>query len=180
MRITLTGASGVGKTALAQALAEKLKLPLIPEIARELCLASGWQKIGDIKDQEGFKHTVLQEQIAREEKLGQFIADRSAFDAWVLWQRWNLCSAMTYDSERLYNLAREQSQKYTHVIYIPPLIELKEDSFRWTDIDYQKQVDRITRMTLYDFDLWPVTQTIKSSVFEERIQEVVNWIDNHR
>lgn len=177
MRITITGASSVGKTSLAELLSIELRLPLIPELARELCQQKGHQKIGTIPDQEGFKREVLEAQIAREESLGYFVADRSAFDTWVLWQRWNLCSAMTYDTEKIYDLAKAQSQKYTHIIYIPPLIAISEDDFRWTDRDYQKQVDRIIRTTLYDFNLLDRTHTIQSTELNERLHEAWSWID---
>lgn len=176
MRITLTGASGVGKTTLAQHLSEKLNLPLIPELGREICKEMGFERIGDIPDQEKFKVQVLARQIELEEHLQHFIADRSAIDCWVLWQRWNLCSAMTYDTERYYNHAREQSLKYTHIIYVPPHFKTVEDGFRWTDPDYITQLDRIVRMTLFDMNLWSKTLTISSDKIEARIEEVTGWI----
>jgi hypothetical protein len=70
--------------------------------------------------------------------LGSFVADRSTLDAWVLWQRWNICQAMTYDSERYYNEARQQSTLYTDIIYIPPMFPPSDDGFRWTDLRLPK------------------------------------------
>ncbi|MBY0358722.1 MAG: ATP-binding protein [Candidatus Obscuribacterales bacterium] len=176
MRITLTGASSVGKTSLAEALAEALQYPLIPELARELCRETGYERIGEIPDQEGFKRQVLAKQIEREKSLRSFVADRSAIDAWVLWQRWNLCSAMTYDSESFYNIVRDHCRNYTHIIYIPPLITPSEDDFRWTDKDYQKQIDRLTKSTLFDLNLLDRTYTITSTDFVERCAEVLQWL----
>ncbi len=176
MRITLTGASGVGKTTLAQQLAHRLELPLIPELARVLCKERGFQRIGEISNQEQFKLDVLQRQIDTEETLQNFVADRSAVDCWILWQRWNICSAMTYDTENVYRMSSQQALKYTHIIYIPPLIVPVEDEFRWTDPDYTKQIDRIVRMTLYEQELLQKTLTITKITVDDRIEEVLSWI----
>ncbi len=175
-RIALTGASGVGKSSLASALANELKLDLIPELGRQICEVRGFKQIGDIPDQEAFKKDVLAAQIAREEELGAFVADRGVIDCWVLWQRWNLCTAMTYDSEEYYMSARTQAQKYSHVIYIPPLFTPKEDGFRWTEPDYVKQIDRFIRLTLYDWGLLDRTLTVGSPDFDARLHEVTGWL----
>jgi tRNA uridine 5-carbamoylmethylation protein Kti12 len=176
VKITLTGAGGVGKTTLAERLSEVLNVPLIPEIARVLCRERGYSRIGDIADQEGFKFDVLEKQSSLEDQLDSFVADRSAIDCWVLWQRWNICSAMTYDTERMYGLCSKRAQLYTHVIYIPPLFVPVEDEFRWTDPDYIKQVDRLVRMTLQEQELWNRTLTISSLTTEDRMQEVSEWL----
>ena len=175
-RIAITGASGVGKTTLAERLSVELDLPLIPEMARQLCQERGYSRIGDIRDQEGFKRQVLSGQMEAEEQHGSFVSDRPAIDCWVLWQRWNICSAMTYDSESYYELCCSQATSYTHVIYIPPLFAAVDDAFRWTEADYQKQIDRIVRMTLFDFGLLERTWTIKTVSVEERAEEVVLWL----
>ncbi|MBY0548014.1 MAG: ATP-binding protein [Candidatus Obscuribacterales bacterium] len=176
MRITLIGASGVGKTTLAERVATVLHLPLIPEVARSLCREKGVVRIGDIADQEAFKFEVLERQIELENALPAYVADRSTVDCWVLWQRWNICSAMTYDTERMYDQVKAQSRTYTHIIYVPPLIEAVEDGFRWTDGDYSKQLDRLVRMTLWELGLMERTLTISSITMEERVAEVERWI----
>ncbi len=161
-----------------EALAPLLMLPVIPELGRALCQNMGYERIGDIpqSEQENFKRLVLEAQIERETELKTFISDRSAIDCWVLWQRWNICSAMTYDSEAYYDLARGQSPHYSHVIYIPPMFAPPEDGFRWTDLDYQKEIDRLVRMTLYEWDLLPRTLTLKSQSHDARIKETLSWV----
>lgn len=136
----------------------------------------GYERIGDIPHQEAFKFEVLERQIKAERALTCFISDRSTVDSWVLWQRWNICQAMSYDTERYYDLARAQAEHYSHVIYIPAMFEPREDGFRWTDLDYQKQIDRLVRMTLYDFALLDKTYTVKSESLPERIKETQAWI----
>jgi deoxyadenosine/deoxycytidine kinase len=175
-RIILTGTSSVGKTTLGEALAPKLGLPFIPEIGRVLLAKAGYKTFGEVPEQERFKCNVLDKQIEAEEQAGSFVADRSTFDYWVLWQRWNICQAMTYETEKFYEQARKQSEKYTAVIYIPPSIEAVSDDVRWIEPDYRKQVDRIIKMTLYDWNLLEKTYTVKSTVLQERIDEVLAWL----
>ena len=166
----------MGKTTLVEQLSPRLGLPTIPELAREICRELGYQRIGEIPDQEGFKRRVLDCQIELEDKLGSFISDRSTIDCWVLWQRWNLCSAMTYDSESYYGQARKQSERYTHVIYLPPMFPPPEDGFRWTEVDYQRQIDRLVRMTLYDWGLLERSYVVQSEGPERRLDEVMKWL----
>ncbi|MBI4533284.1 MAG: AAA family ATPase [Candidatus Melainabacteria bacterium] len=168
----------MGKTTLAQVIASQLGLEIIPEIARQLCKSMGYERIGEIPDQEGFKHQVLSLQIETEEHLVNFVSDRSTIDCWVLWQRWNICTAMTYDTESYYELARKQSTKYTRIIYIPPLFVPQEDRFRWTNLDYQKQIDRLVRMTLYEWGLLERTCIVQSAKLEDRVKEVSTWLTN--
>jgi nicotinamide riboside kinase len=175
-RIIITGASGVGKTTIVETLTSLLSLPMIPELGREICHHMGYQNPTEIPDQNLFKQSVLTAQIEREEELQSFISDRSAIDCWVLWQRWNMCAAMSYDTEAYYETARAQAMKYTHIIYIPPMFPPADDGFRWTDPDYQKQVDRITRMTLFDFCLWDRTFTVTKLGKKDRIREVQEWL----
>lgn len=177
-RVIITGASGVGKTTLVEALTPLLSLPVIPELARDICKQLGYDTICDVPNQEEFKKTVLKTQIEKEEELGSFLADRSALDFWVLWQRWNICTAMSYDTESYYQLVKKQTQKYTHIIYIPPMFPPFDDGFRWTDLDYQKQIDRLTRMTLYDLELWERTLTITREDTSERAEAVRAWLQD--
>lgn len=166
----------MGKTSLVELLAARLNLPIIPELGRRMCQEMGYSKIGDIPDQESFKRQVLARQIEEEEALGSFISDRSTIDCWVLWQRWNICSAMTYDTESYYETARAQSKKYSTIIYIPPMFPPIDDGFRWTDLDYQKQIDRLVRMTLLEWELWSNTYVIQSDGADLRAAEVLSWL----
>lgn len=179
-RIIVTGASGVGKTVLVDALAHSLSLPVIPELGRRLCKEMGYERIGEIPEQEAFKQKVLHCQIEEESRLPEFISDRSTIDCWVLWQRWNLCSAMTYDTEAYYARSREHAESYTNIVYVPPMFEPPEDGFRWTDPDYQKQIDRMVRTTLYDWNLLDRTYIVKASALSDRVTEVLSWLESYR
>lgn len=171
IKLTVTGASGAGKTTLAGRLAEELGLPLIPEIARIHCAELGYERIGEIPDQENFKRQVLERQIEAEAAHESFVADRSVLDTWVLWQRWNICSAMTYDTEAIYNRVAAHATLYTRIIYLPPSFPAEEDGFRWTEPDYIKQIDRIFRMTFFDLRMQDRVLTLQSNTIEERLDE---------
>jgi len=175
-RIIVTGASGVGKTTLVEKLAPLLHLQVIPELGRAMCKERGFERVGDIPDQLGFKNDVLTKQIEEEERLGSFISDRSTIDCWVLWQRWDICQAMTYDTEAYHDRAFQQAKKYTQIIYVPPRFPAPEDGFRWTEPDYQKQIDRICRMTLYDWNLWQRTFVVQSDEPQKRLSEIEEWL----
>jgi hypothetical protein len=162
-------------------LAPLLNVEVIPELGRQLCEELGYKYIGEIPDQEGFKQRVLDAQIEAEKKLARrgFIADRSTVDCWVLWQRWNICKAMTYNTEDYYKKSLAQAHSYTHIIHIPPMFEPTDDGFRWADADYQRQIDRITRMTLYEWNLLDRSLFIKSLDTDSRVLEVMEWLKDN-
>jgi len=177
-RILVTGSGSVGKTTLVNALAPELSLQPIEEMARVLCRKLGYTKLGDVpeNEQEQFKIKVLSEQIARENELQDFISDRGALDCWVLWQRWQLCKAMTFASEAYYKMALAQSKTYTHVILVPPLFEPVDDGFRWIDKDYLNQIHRMIELAIYDFKLQDKTYIIQEQSLEGRLLEIKNWL----
>lgn len=177
-RILVTGSGSVGKTTLVNHLAPELSLCQIDEMARVLCSRLGYAQLGDIPldEQEHFKIKVLSEQIALENELESFVADRGVLDCWVLWQRWQMCKAMTFTSQAYYKMARAQSQKYTHIILVPPLFEPVDDGFRWIDKDYLDQIHRMTELAIYDFGLQNKTYIIQEKSLDGRLLEIKNWL----
>ncbi len=177
-KIAVTGASGVGKTSLAELLSRHLELDLIPELSRALCIQQGYSSPVEIPDQMQFRREVLDAQILAESSLERFVADRCSVDCWVLWERWQQCSAMTYDTESYYAKCRQNACKYDSIIYVPPLFSTPEDGFRWTDKDYIRQIDRLTRLALYDWGLLDRTYTITLDGLEARVLEFMRWLDS--
>jgi hypothetical protein len=159
-------------------LAPLLNVKIIPELGRQICEELGFKYIGEIPEQEDFKQRVLDAQIRAENALAEegFIGDRSTIDCWVLWQRWNICQAMTYTSEGYYEKSSEHAKSYTEIIYIPPMFAPVDDGFRWTDKDYQKQIDRLIRMTLYEWNLLDRTLFMQSLEVEARVKEALEWL----
>jgi hypothetical protein len=55
-----------------------------------------------------------------------------------------------------------------------------EDGFRWTEPDYQKQIDRLIRMTIFEWELSQATYVVQSSDNESRLEEVKKWLEKPR
>ena len=91
-----------------------------------------------------------------------------------------MCQAMTFDSEAYYDQCRRQAEKYTHIIYVPPMFPPVEDGFRWTELDYQKQIDRLMRMTIFEWQLSHITYVVQSSDNESRLEEIKHWLNEPR
>ena len=177
-RIVIVGSAGVGKTTLLNNLKKKLDLKIIPETAREICNKLGYKSIYEIRDHDKFRSLVLSEQIKFEEKYKEFLSDRSTIDCWIHWVRWSWNVKKTFESEEYYKLAYSQALKYSHIIYIPRMFKAKDDGFRWSDEDYQKQVDRLFREMLLEWQLIGRTYIVESKDLKERIKEVIKYLKN--
>lgn len=179
-RIVIIGSAGVGKTSLLNEIKSSLHLKTIPEQARIVCKQLGYKNIYEIKDPTLFRLVTLKEQIKLEEKYKQFIADRSTIDCWVHWLRWSYSNAKTFESEKYFNLSRNQALKYSHIIYIPRLFTFKpeDDGFRWNNEEYQNQVDRLFKETLLLWELMGRTCIVKSKKIKDRVKEVKSYLNN--
>lgn len=175
-RIVIIGSAGVGKTTLFEELQKKLRLRAIPEQARIVCKKLGFKNIYEIKDPTKFRYLTLIEQIKQEEKLKQFVSDRSTIDCWVHWVRWSWGETKTFESEKYYKLTYSQALKYSHLIYIPRLIKPKEDGFRWNDEDYQNQIDRLFKEVLLEWQLMNRTYIVRQEKSKERVREVLDFL----
>ena len=171
-RIVIIGSAGVGKTCLLNEIKKNLHLRIIPEQARIICKELGYKNIYDIKDPTKFRSLTLKKQVKLEEEFNQFISDRSTIDCWVHWIRWSWCTTKTFESEKYFKLAYRQALKYSHIIYIPRLFKPKDDGFRWNDEEYQKQIDRLFKQLLLEWEMMSKTYIIKSKDLKERVREV--------
>ena len=137
MRITVSGSAGVGKTTLAQNLAQALNIAYIPEHYEPLfdsldkrdsapnVLAELFNKALDIKLSEQTKH-------------GSFVADRCPADLLNLWLRRKLF-CLPEASQAFHSRCREAMNSYD-LIVIPP----------WGTLPLQatEQPDRIQRRVI--------------------------------
>lgn len=188
-RIVIVGSAGIGKTTLAEKLAKKIKLKLIPEQARVICTLYGFKTIYEITNPNVFRQRVLNAQIKEEEELNTFLSDRSTIDCWVHWLRWSCNKALASETKNYFNKAYNQALKYSDIIYIPrnsthssntkALSSKFNDGFRWNNEDYQNQVDRLFKEILLDWDLMKRTLIITSHSLKNRIKEVINFLNQH-
>jgi nicotinamide riboside kinase len=96
-RIALSGSAGTGKTTLAQMLAERLNLPLIPEAMRAYLEDGGirWEHLHPARAA-ALLAAFRQDLLARERHLGAFVADNGALDL-EAYARWYRCDSHARD-----------------------------------------------------------------------------------
>lgn len=186
LRIAIIGAAGVGKTTLLDAICAqgvcfagaRNDYVKIPEAVRVLCEERGYKSPYDIPAEEidKFREDVLDRQIELENNAGSFIADRSVIDSWVYYMRWSWNSTKVEDTERFYQKAFEQAQKYDLLIYLPIMFETEDDGFRWKNDVYQKQVDRLLVSTVKDWGLGDKMISVTELELEARVEELSNHL----
>jgi nicotinamide riboside kinase len=141
-RIAIVGSFSTGKTTLAELLARKLDLPLLPEVAREVV------ELGFKLDKDATPETealIFLKQYNNEISEPEFVGDRSLIDSmayagWVLdnqaprkeMELWREC-------ERL--AERRLRTNYSHVFYLPIEFPIVPDGLRPIDPDFQKEID---------------------------------------
>jgi len=142
-RIAIVGSFSTGKTTLAEAAAEPLGLPLLPEVAREVA-AEGFQLDKDATPE--VETLIFLRQYRNELRHPAFIADRSLLDVmayagWVLdhqerrreFALWDACVDIAEHRLRT---------QYTHVVYLPIEFPIVPDGLRPMDEEFQRDIDQ--------------------------------------
>jgi nicotinamide riboside kinase len=141
-RIAIVGAFSTGKTTLAEAVAEPLGLPLLPEAAREVA-ALGFKLDKDATPE--VETLIFLKHYYNEMVHPDFVADRSlvdvlAYAGWVLDnQEWRKETALFEECKKLAQ-HRLRSQ-YSHVFYLPIEFPIVPDDLRPMDPDFQREID---------------------------------------
>ncbi len=174
-RIAIVGSFSTGKTTLAEALAPKLDLPLLPEVAREVV------ELGFKLDKDATVETetlIFLRQYYNEMIHSSFVGDRSlvdvmAYASWVLENQekrkefalWDTCLSIAKHNLR---------SQYTDVFYLPIEFGIVPDGLRPMDEDFQKDIDKrmLHFLKLYDVQY----QTLTGSV-EDRTQALLEALD---
>jgi deoxyadenosine/deoxycytidine kinase len=141
-RIAIVGSFSTGKTTLAEAVAEPLDLPLLPEVAREVA-ALGFKLDKDATPE--VETLIFLRQLYNEMTHQDFVGDRSLIDVmayagWVLdnqvrrkeFALWEACLGIAEHHLR---------SQYTHVFYLPIEFEIVPDGLRPMDPGFQKEID---------------------------------------
>jgi adenylate kinase family enzyme len=122
MRIGISGAAGTGKTTLAQNLAAKLGLPLIPDFVEEVLREHGkdsWRGINDTRIRHTIRMTALERKIAAEREAEAFVSDKTVVDYLAYW----LLNQMEFETKEqnaaVVELVRPHVARYTHRLVLP-------------------------------------------------------------
>lgn len=169
-RIAIVGSFSTGKTTLAEILARRLDLPLLPEVAREIV------ELGFKLDKDATPETealIFLRQYNNELSTDEFVGDRSLIDV-MAYAGWVLDNqprrkefALWEECERL--AERRLRTNYSHVFYLPIEFPIVLDGLRPNDPEFQTEIDQRMRKLL---ETHAVThETITGSV-EERLEQI--------
>ncbi len=141
-RIAIVGSFSTGKTTLAEVLARRLELPLLPEVARAI-VDLGFQLDKDATVEA--ETLIFLRQYNNELSTESFVGDRSlvdvmAYAGWVLEnQPWRKEMELWEECKRL--AGRRLRTNYTHVYYLPIEFPIVLDGLRPDDPAFQKEID---------------------------------------
>ena len=141
-RIAIVGSFSTGKTTLAEAVAEPLELPLLPEVAREVA-SMGFKLDKDATPE--VETLIFLRQLYNEMTHEDFVGDRSLLDVmayagWVLDNKERSTYSVLWDSCEEIAEHNLRSQ-YTHVFYLPIEFPIVPDGLRPLDTGFQKEID---------------------------------------
>lgn len=142
-RIAIVGSFSTGKTTLAEAAAEPLGLPLLPEVAREVA-AEGFKLDKDATPE--VETLIFLRQYRNELRHPGFVADRSLIDvmayaSWVLEHQERRLEFALWDA--CLDVAEHRLRtQYTHVVYLPIEFPIVPDGLRPLDDEFQADIDR--------------------------------------
>lgn len=142
-RIAIVGSFSTGKTTLAEEIAERTSLTLLPEVARQI-IAEGFKLDKDATVET--EVLIFLRQWHAEMTHTEFVADRSLVDTmayaeWVLENQerrkefalWDTCVDIATHALRTH---------YSHVFYLPIEFGIVPDGLRPMDPDFQADIDR--------------------------------------
>lgn len=173
-RIAIVGSFSTGKTTLAEAVAEPLELPLLPEVAREVA-ALGFKLDKDATVE--VETLIFLRQLRNEMTHEHFVGDRSLIDVmayagWVLdnqerrkeFALWDACVEVATHHLR---------SQYTHVFYLPIEFGIVPDGLRPLDPDFQQEIDERMRGLLETHAIRYETLT---GTVEERVERLLKSV----
>lgn len=143
MRVALTGAHGVGKSTLADELAAVLVLPVLSTPGRTLA-GRGLPVNEEATVTSQILAWLLQYRFEREQT--SWVAPRSLIDVWA----YALLAATRHEPTPLEHALLEElerstpiavTERYDHIIYVPPRIALLADGVRPGGKEFQRSTD---------------------------------------
>lgn len=148
-RIAIVGSFSTGKTTLAEAAAEPLELPLLPEVAREVA-AEGFKLDKDATPE--VETLIFLRQYRNEMTHEHFVGDRSLIDV-MAYAGWVLDHQERRKESALWEACVEIAEhrlrsQYTHVFYLPVEFGIVPDGLRPEDPEFQGEIDERIRELL--------------------------------
>ena len=133
-RIAIAGPAGAGKTTLAQALANELRLTLIPESIRVMASLMGLSQIRKLsKDLRlALQIGALATQIERENVANWFVSDRHPLD-YLFYHEQMEVGALDHARAMVFL----RCMVYTHIFIVPSPSQFHDDGFRLETPDAQ-------------------------------------------
>jgi nicotinamide riboside kinase len=173
-RIAIVGSFSTGKTTLAEAAAQPLELPLLPEVAREVA-AMGFKLDKDATPE--VETLIFLRQLYNEMTHEHFVGDRSLIDVmayagWVLDNRERSEYSALWDS-CVQIAERHLRSQYTHVFYLPIEFDIVPDGLRPLDPGFQKEIDeRVVGL----LDRHAIRFTTLTGTVEQRLDALLHHV----
>ncbi|HVL90884.1 MAG TPA: ATP-binding protein [Actinomycetota bacterium] len=173
-KIAIVGSFSTGKTTLAEIVAERLGLSLLPEVAREVA-AMGFKLDKDATPE--VETLIFLKQLRNEMTHEHFVGDRSLIDV-MAYAGWVLDNQPPRPESALWeacvNIAEHQLRsQYSHVFYLPIEFPIVPDGLRPLDPDFQSEIDARMRALL---DRHAISfETLTGSV-EDRVDALVDRV----
>lgn len=168
IRIAFCGASGTGKTTLAQFLCDKLGLPLNPIGSRSVAQEMGYDSPYDV-DKAGrrgeFQVRLLAAKRQWEDAQSSFVTDRTTFD--------NLTYTVMHDiatvDDAIVTSAISGLDRYTHIVYCPvsAFISTASDPARVHSRVYHELYDTILRGLFLQYRHMDLDTTLPASYYKK-------------
>jgi hypothetical protein len=173
-RIAIVGSFSTGKTTLAEVVAERSDLPLLPEVAREVA-AMGFKLDKDATPE--VETLIFLRQYYNEMAHPDFVGDRSLIDVmayagWVLDNQARRLEFALWD-ECLRIAEHRLRSQYTDVFYLPIEFGIVPDGLRPMDPEFQADIDARIQDILARHDV--LYRTLTGSV-EDRLGELLGTV----
>ncbi len=178
IRLAFSGASGTGKSTLAEHFASELGLPFNPVGSRSVSKAMGFETPYHV-DQAGkraeFQRRLLLEKTLWENEHEAFITDRSTMD--------NLAYTILHDCKSIDRELLDQAikgvRRYTHIVFCPVSVFCNTggDNNRLQSLVYHELCDVLIRAlhVRYDMKRTPI-HIVYAKVKQERVDCVRDWL----